>query len=47
MMKLLRRLFCRHQHVEVVRGIYGDEINIVGGKRWLCECRDCGAKVLR
>ena len=36
--RLRRRLHCPHEHVE---GIYGDEINRVGGYR--LQCRDCRA----
>ena len=47
LLQLLKRLFCRHKNLEVVRKIYGDEINAYGGKRWVCDCSDCGARVIR
>jgi hypothetical protein len=36
-----KRLFCRHEFA-FYRKIYGDEVNMVGGKRTWQECRKCG-----
>lgn len=38
-MNWLRRLFCAHRY-EWMRNIYGDEINLAGGRR--SRCLDCG-----
>lgn len=43
----IRRLFCRHESATFVRGIYGDEINLGGGKRSVWHCQSCGSVVLR
>ena len=40
-MNWLRRLFCAHRY-EWMRNIYGDEINLSGGKRSLWRCAECG-----
>ncbi len=40
-MNWLRRLFCAHRY-EWMRNIYGDEINLSGGKRSLWGCAECG-----
>ena len=40
-MKIIRRLFCRHEY-KFVRNIYGDEINLWGGKRSVWRCHKCG-----
>lgn len=49
-MKLLKRLFCRHNDCVFVRNIYGDEINHVSLSRvyrsWW-RCRRCSALVPR
>ncbi len=45
-MSLLRRLFCRHEY-EGDQNIYGEEINMVGGKRSWWRCRKCGKYQLR
>lgn len=42
----IRRLFCRHREFDFVRNIYGDEINLCGGKRSLWRCKGCGSAVL-
>ena len=39
-MDWLKRLFCEH-HYEWMRNIYGDEINLSGGKRSLWGCTKC------
>ena len=39
--RLIRCLFCKHEW-EFDRNIYGDEINIVNGKRSWWRCRKCG-----
>lgn len=40
-MSILRQIFCRHE-LEFVRNIYGDEINLVGGRRSWWRCKKCG-----
>ena len=40
-MKMLKRLFCRHDWV-FERNIYGDEINALSGRRSWWVCRKCG-----
>lgn len=40
-MKFIKRLFCKHEY-EFVRNIYGDEINMVGGRRSWWRCKKCG-----
>lgn len=40
-MDWLKRLFCAHRY-EWMRNIYGDEINLSGGKRSLWGCAECG-----
>ena len=40
-MNILRQIFCRHE-LEFVRNIYGDEINLVGGRRSWWRCKKCG-----
>jgi hypothetical protein len=40
-MNWLKRFFCAHRY-EWMRNIYGDEINISGGKRSLWGCVECG-----
>ena len=40
-MSWLKRFFCAH-HYEWMRNIYGDEINLSGGKRSLWGCTACG-----
>ena len=46
MLSFLRRLFCHHE-LNFVRGIYGDEINMVGGRREWWECWKCGKWVAK
>lgn len=46
MRKFLRQLFCFHRHVSYVRAIYGDEINLVGGKRSWWKCKWCGKEMV-
>ena len=40
-MNWLKRFFCAHRY-EWMRNIYGDEINLSGGKRSLWGCIECG-----
>lgn len=40
-MKFIKRLFCKHEY-EFVRNIYGDEINMVNGRRSWWRCKKCG-----
>ena len=44
-MRFLKRLFCGHDNVSFDRNIYGDLINLSGGKRSFWICDDCGATV--
>ncbi len=47
MRNLLKRLFCRHSDgTTFVRNIYGDEINMRGGKRSEWRCKRCDGLVL-
>jgi hypothetical protein len=43
MLKLIKRLFCRHSESTFVRNIYGDEIIEWGYKRSIWRCKKCGA----
>ena len=47
-LQFIRRLLCRHpaNELELVRKLYGDEIITAGHKRYVCDCRRCGAQVL-
>ena len=40
-MRLLKMLLCKHEFV-FERNIYGDEINMVGGRRSWWRCPKCG-----
>jgi len=40
-MNWIKRVFCAHRY-EWMRNIYGDEINMSGGKRSLWRCAECG-----
>jgi Zn-finger protein len=40
-MNWLKRVFCAHRY-EWMRNIYGDEINVSGGKRSVWRCSKCG-----
>lgn len=40
-MKLLKRLFCKHDY-EFIRNIHGDEIIFMGFKRSKWKCWKCG-----
>lgn len=42
LLRILRRLFCRHRW-EWFRNIFGDEINAAGGNRSIWRCCKCGA----
>lgn len=44
-MGLFKRLFCRHQNLEFVRNLYGDEIVDWGWKRSVWACKRCDAAV--
>lgn len=42
---MLRKILCKHNDIEFVRNIYGDEINQVSGKnivRSIWRCKHCG-----
>ena len=45
MIAFIKRLFCPHEYVWV-RNIYGDEINLAGGRRSWWRCRKCGKWLL-
>jgi hypothetical protein len=40
MKNLFARLFCKHRW-QWVRNIYGDEINLLDGKRSVWQCSEC------
>ena len=40
-MKILKMIFCRHEH-EYVRTLYGDKVNAHNGKRKEYCCVKCG-----
>lgn len=46
MTRLLAWVFCDHEW-RLVRRIYGDEINMSGGRRSWCRCIKCGKTQLR
>lgn len=42
---MLRKISCKHNDVEFIRNIYGDEINQLSGKntvRSIWKCKNCG-----
>ncbi len=45
-MGFLRRLFCKHDY-EWASNVYGEEINMMGGKRSWWRCKRCGKYQLR
>lgn len=47
MLKLIKRLLCKHEHLAFVRNLYGDQIIHAGCRRSEWECRDCGAWVFK
>ena len=45
MKRLLKQIVCKHENLEFIRNIYGDEINKVNLKyiyRSIWKCKDCG-----
>lgn len=40
-MKIIKRFFCKHNNIEFVRNIYGDEINYANA-RSVWKCKYCG-----
>lgn len=49
-MKTLKKIFCKHENLEFIRNIYGDEINRVSLKhiyRSIWKCKDCGKIVYK
>lgn len=40
--KHIEQLFCQHLNCSMVRQVYGDEINHLGGKRTILKCNKCG-----
>lgn len=44
-MKIIKRILCKHENLDFVRNIYGDEINWISTKhlyRSIWVCRECG-----
>lgn len=39
----LKRLRCKHEHIEFQHNLYGDDIIATNGCRSKHECQDCGA----
>lgn len=46
-MTFLKRIFCRHRNLQIVRNIHGDMIRDHGWKRSLLRCADCQAVLSR
>lgn len=46
MSNILKRLFCKHDY-QLVRNIYGDEINYTGYKRSIFKCSKCNKYIYR
>lgn len=46
MMRLIRKLFCRHKEQTFVRNIYAEEIIRSGYKRSKWKCNNCGKYLL-
>lgn len=49
-MKTLKKMFCKHENLEFIRNIYGDEINRISLKhiyRSIWQCKDCGKIVYK
>ena len=45
MKRFLKQIVCKHENLEFIRNIYGDEINRVSLKhiyRSMWKCKDCG-----
>ena len=45
MKRFLKQIVCKHENLEFIRNIYGDEINRVSLKhiyRSIWKCKDCG-----
>ena len=40
-MKIIKQFFCKHNNIEFVRNIYGDEINYANA-RSVWKCKYCG-----
>ena len=40
-MKIIKQFFCKHNNIEFVRNIYGDEINYANA-RSVWRCKYCG-----
>lgn len=48
MIKILKRLKCKHKHLRLIRNVYGDEINALSTKktiRSIWKCIDCGKTI--
>lgn len=46
MIHWIKQLFCRHNYV-FLRNVYGDEINLLGGKRSIWICTKCSILTFR
>lgn len=49
-MKIIKRILCKHENLDFVRNIYGDEINRISLKyiyrsKWVC--KDCGKTIYK
>lgn len=40
-MKIIKQFFCKHNNIEFIRNIYGDEINYANA-RSVWKCKYCG-----
>ena len=45
-MKIIKQLFCKHNNIEFIRNIYGDEINYAN-TRSVWKCKYCGKILYR
>jgi len=45
--KFIEQLFCQHLNCTMVRQVYGDEINYLGGKRTIMKCNKCGKYIYK
>lgn len=45
-MKWIKRLFCKHKHIEFKNNIYGDPINLFN-KRSMWKCTKCKKIILK
>lgn len=51
MIKFIKRLRCKHDSLEFIRNIYGDEINMLSGTkntvRSIWKCKKCGKVIYK